>query len=228
MSSKVSVVVRTKNEEKSVGELFEMLKNQTFKDFEVIVVDNDSKDGTLEIVKKYNPDKIINIFDKEFSHPYSLNLGIKNTKGDLIVIINGHCIPKTKTWLEDGFRNFEDPKIAGIDGYYEAGKAATNWQKIIDIVYSPLRKRRIENWNMGNTNCIIRRKLWEEYPFDESLKQGCEDYDWSKEMIARGYKTIKDPNFNVFHLHSLTLVQFLKRHAEWRKICKMIDRRKRK
>ncbi len=223
---KVSVVIRTKNEEKIIGKLLAKLKKQTFKDFEIIVVDNASTDKTIEIAKKYKVDKIINIEDKDFSHPYSTNLGAKNAKGDFIVFTSGHCIPMTDTWIEDGLRNFEDPKIAGIDGHYLAGETATPWQKTADKVYEPFTKRRIEGQHVSTTNCIIRRDLWEKYPFDESLEE-CEDYDWSSEMKSLGYKIVKDPKFNVYHLHPLTLKQDLERKAKWKRLCDMIDKRKR-
>lgn len=51
---KVSIVIPTLNEEKDLPQLLESLKQQTFKDFEIIVGDAGSKDATLEIAQKYN------------------------------------------------------------------------------------------------------------------------------------------------------------------------------
>lgn len=112
------MVVRTKNEEKTVGKLFDILKKQTFKKFETVVVDNESTDKTLEVVERFSPDKIISIADTSFTHGYSLNRGIENSKGRLIILTNGHCVPISTTWLEDGIKNFSNTKIAAIDGYY--------------------------------------------------------------------------------------------------------------
>jgi GT2 family glycosyltransferase len=68
-------------------------------------------------------------------------------------------------------------------------------------------------------NCIIRKSLWKEYPFDENLPRvipetkeyGSEDYDWSREMAARGFKIVIDPSFTVFHSHYKNLSE-LKRN----------------
>ncbi|MCL4387018.1 glycosyltransferase, partial [Patescibacteria group bacterium] len=199
---------------------------QTFKDFEIILVDNQATDRTIAIAKKYKVNKIINIKDKGFSHAYSTNIGIEKSKGDLMVLTNAHCVPMFDTWLEDGIRNFNDPKVAGIDGHYTAGEAATSFQKATDKAYEIFMMKRMEGKHISSTNAIIRKDLWERYRFDESLLE-CEDYDWSKEMLAKGYKTIKDPKFNVYHLHSLTMSQWVRRNMQWRKICKMIDKRKR-
>jgi rhamnosyltransferase len=188
---KVSIIVRTHNEEKTIKKVFEALKNQTYTDFETILVDNSSTDKTLEIARKYKIDKFISIPKGEFSHPKSLNDAIKIASGDLIVITNGHSVPMSNTWLEDGIKNFQDKKVAGITGYYSRGvKPKKYWI-------------RFSGENLTNTNSIIRKDLWKEYNFDENMAGG-EDYDWGEEMLARGYKIIKDPKFSVSHYHIIT------------------------
>lgn len=190
---KVSVIIRTHNEEKTVGKLLDKLKSQTFKKFETILVDNSSKDRTLQIAKKYKIDKFINIPEGKFSHPKSLNDAIKKVSGELIVITNGHCVPISDTWLEEGLKNFIDPKVAAITGDYVYADRKIN----------PLKKIRLPIANLSNTNSIIRRDLWEKYQFDESLS-GAEDYDWGLEMRSRGYKVVKDPGFMIRHYHKIT------------------------
>ena len=71
----VSFVIRTKNEEKLIGKVLKSLWDQTYKNFEVIIVDSGSTDKTLEIVKKF-PVKLIEIKPKEYNPSYALNLGI--------------------------------------------------------------------------------------------------------------------------------------------------------
>jgi len=223
---KVSIIIRTKNEEKYLGQLLEKLRQQTFKDFEIIIVDNESTDKTLEIAKKFKVDKILTIADRKFSYPSSANLGISSAGGEFIVLVSGHCIPITNTWLKDGLKNFTDPQVAGIDGHFTTGEAGILWQRSRDKLYAPIMRMRLKNRHVSATNAIIRRDLWEKYPFDESLEE-CEDYDWSKEMIARGLKIIKDPKFNVYHYHPLTRGQALKRNSKWRRLRKTIDSRPR-
>ncbi len=68
--------------------------------------------------------------------------------------------------------------------------------------------------SVSTMNCIIRKSIWEEYPFDENLlklvpetrKYGGEDYDWNLEMISTGYKTVLDPKFSVVHFHEKDLM----------------------
>ena len=49
MDNKISVVIRTYNEEKHIGEVLESLKKQTYKNYEIVIVDSESTDRTVEI-----------------------------------------------------------------------------------------------------------------------------------------------------------------------------------
>ena len=53
MKKKVSIILRTKNEERWIKSCLDSISKQKYKNFEVIVVDNESDDKTLERVKKY-------------------------------------------------------------------------------------------------------------------------------------------------------------------------------
>ena len=76
---KVSVVIRCHNEAEHIGKLFAELKRQTFTDYEVVVVDSGSDDGTLDIVT--NEDVILEHIRKEdFSFGRSLNLGCRTRR----------------------------------------------------------------------------------------------------------------------------------------------------
>lgn len=222
----VSIVIRARNEERWIGVLLNKLKEQTFKDYEIVLVDNESTDNTRKIAQKYNVEKIVNLPKEEFNYSYALNLGIKHAKGKYIVIISAHCEPLSTTWLEDGLKHFKDKKVAGVDGNFSFGSRGTFVQKIGDWVD---RKNKLIG-GVGRpltaTNCIIRKDLWKIYPFDERLPE-CEDWDWSVEMISRGYTTIKEPKFNVFHHHRMGPLQWGARELKWRKIIDGINRKKR-
>ena len=85
---KISVITVTKNSEKFLEENIKSLLNQTYKNFEHIIIDGKSTDNTIEIIKR-NSDKI----HKWISEPdeglyYAMNKGIKLSTGDIIGILN--------------------------------------------------------------------------------------------------------------------------------------------
>ena len=60
----MSVVIRTKNEERYLGQVLKILRQQTYKNFEVIIVDDNSEDKTIKIAQKYNCKIIFLAFQK--------------------------------------------------------------------------------------------------------------------------------------------------------------------
>ncbi len=224
---KVSFVIRTLNEALWIGKVLKTLLQQDFNNFEIIVIDSGSKDKTVEIVKRF-PVKLIQIKPEEFHYSYALNLGISKAKGDYIAIISGHSIPISDDWLSKGLENFKDKKVAAVSGHYSSIPIGYISRRLGRLFFAAYQKRRKEkSANMTNTNSLIRKDLWKQYPFDEEFS-GCEDYDWASEMLARGYKIIIDPNFSVFHSHFLLgKPGYLERKPRWKKTTVAMDKRKR-
>lgn len=120
----VSIIIRTKNEARHLGDLLEMLKKQTFQDSEIIVVDSGSTDGTLEIAKKFGT-KIIKINPDDFTFPFASNIGAENANGEYLVYISGHCLPLSEKWIEDGVKILEGGKKDFVSAAVSEGTAAS-------------------------------------------------------------------------------------------------------
>ena len=105
---KVSIIVRTKNEERWIYHCLENIILQCYKNHEIIVVDDNSTDQTKNIVKSFDV-KLLN-FVGEYYPARALNLGISEAKGDFLVFISGHCIPKNLHWLENLLAPFQKYK----------------------------------------------------------------------------------------------------------------------
>ena len=112
----ISIVVRTKNEERWIESCIQNIKNQNYKKIEIIIVDNFSTDKTLEKIKKYKL-KILKI--KNFLPGKAINDGIKKSKGSIIVCLSAHCIPVNKYWLENLVNDLSDANVAGVYGKQE-------------------------------------------------------------------------------------------------------------
>ena len=83
-STLVSVIITTKNEEAVIGDLLETIKKQTYKNFEIIVVDNNSTDKTVEIAKRYT--KLV--FNKGPERSAQRNFGVGKAKGEYVLILD--------------------------------------------------------------------------------------------------------------------------------------------
>ena len=242
----VSVLIRTRDIEGYFHELLQSLSCQTICPSELVVVDNYSSIDRLEEMTDFlrkakneffsNKTKvvIVPLTDDEFSYAYSANAGTSVASGNLVCIINGHCLPTSKEWLESAIAHFRDEKVAGVAGYTLPHKQGTVWEKLaFDWGWRKLNessKAYRRDTYFSTTNCVFRRPLWEEYPFDEKLpdliheanKFGGEDYDWSLEMLARGYRLIVEPRFDVYHSHGETVSHLVPKYLAWRKIRKKL------
>jgi len=107
---KISVIIPAYNEEKHIENLLSDLKRQTYKNFEAIVIDDCSTDRTVEIAKKFGI-KILASGKHNLSH--SRNLGIKASKGDIIVNLDAD-FRVNKKFLEEIEKTFKDSKVEGV------------------------------------------------------------------------------------------------------------------
>jgi len=111
----ISAVIRTYNEAKYVGQVIETIRSQEkFGDVvEIVVVDSGSTDTTVDIAKSHRV-RLIEIPQEEFNYSKSLNQGIENSTGDLIVILSAHSVPLTNRWLQTMVAHFEERTVAGV------------------------------------------------------------------------------------------------------------------
>lgn len=199
---KVSIIVRTKNEERWIGHCLSMIYQQDFKDFEVVLVDNNSTDHTLKIAKRYPVDKFVNI-DK-FLPGLALNMGIRVSSGEFIVCLSAHCVPKHKNWISTLLKNFEnDEKLAGVYGRQLPLSFTDDADKRdLLIVFGQDRRVQYKDYFFHNANSMLRRDIWEKFPFDEVVTN-IEDRVWGKQVTESGYHIVYDPDASVFHHHGL-------------------------
>ena len=110
---KVSIIIRTKNEERWISSCLRAVLDQSYKDFEIIIVDNNSNDKTVEKAKNFRIKKVINIDD--YLPGKALNLGIEKSNGEYFVCLSAHCIPTGNDWLKILISSIEEDEIyAGV------------------------------------------------------------------------------------------------------------------
>lgn len=106
----VSIIVSTYNSSKFLGECLESIKNQTYQNIELIVVDNNSTDDTQEIAKNYT-DKV---FNKGPERSAQRNYGVEQSIGEFVVIIDSDMKLSLKV-IEACVQRIEsDTKTVGI------------------------------------------------------------------------------------------------------------------
>ena len=202
MNKLVSIIIRTKNEERWIVPCLESLFNQTYRNFEIIIVDNYSTDKTIEKAKQFKISKILKI--KKFLPGKAINMGIKKSKGTYAVILSAHAIPTNNLWLEKLVKAIEeDEKFAGVYGRQEPMSfSSPSDKRDMLLVFGLDRKYQIKDSFFHNANSIIRRKIWNKIIFDEKVTN-IEDRIWAQEAINHGYKIMYEPEASVYHYHGI-------------------------
>ena len=93
---KLSIIMPTLNAEKYLRESIDSILDQTFKDFEFLIIDDNSTDNTLKIINNYKDKRIKLIKGKNKGIASALNLGIKNSKGEYIARMDADDISLPK------------------------------------------------------------------------------------------------------------------------------------
>lgn len=201
--NEISLIIRTHNEEKWIGECLRAVRNQTIDDTEIILVDNLSTDKTVEKAKNICPGLTLVQID-DYYPGLALNKGIRASDSKFFVCLSAHCIPVDKRWLETFRQNFDEyDDIAGVYGRQVPIESSDPIDKR-DLLrtFGPEKRLQTEDTFFHNANSMIRRDVWEAYPFDEEVTN-IEDQIWANKVLNDGYKIVYEPEAAVYHHHGI-------------------------
>ncbi len=197
---KLSIIIRCFNEEKHIGRLLAGIMEQTVKDVEIILVDSGSTDATVSIASNF-PVKIVQIRPQDFSFGYALNVGCEAATGDILLFASAHVYPLYHDWLELMMKPFEDEQVALVYGKQRGNELNKYSEHQIFHKWFPEESTMNQPHPFcNNANCAIRRSLWLEFPYDETLT-GLEDLDWAKKIQAAGYRIAYQADATIIHVH---------------------------
>ncbi|MGB5982150.1 MAG: glycosyltransferase [Nonlabens sp.] len=125
-SDPVSVIVCAKNEAENLKNLVPKLLTQDHPDFEVVLVNDYSRDDTLEVIEEFQEKdkriKLVNVIPNESfwgNKKYALTLGIKKAVHDKLLFTDADCIPASNSWISEmaSHYGFEKSIVLGYGGY---------------------------------------------------------------------------------------------------------------
>src|SRR3989344_3250098 len=186
---KFSLIVTTFNEEKNVGELIDSISIQSRIPDEIVIVDGESKDGTISIIKEkillYRKKLNIKLIKKKGNRSVGRNEAIKNSTGDIILSTDAGCI-LDKNWVENITQPFKTEKTDVVSGYYK-GVSKNVFQKSL-IPYVLVMEDKITNEFLPATRSMaFKKSVWEKVGrFNESLSHN-EDYAFALKIKKSKY-----------------------------------------
>jgi rhamnosyltransferase len=201
--------MRSKNSDWVIDRALAALFSQTYKDFELIVVDSGSTDRTLEIVRQY-PCRLIEIEPGDYFPGAVLNSAIEQTSGEIIVFQNSDSVPLTPHSLEHLVEAFDDQEVQAAFGRQIPRPEADDWvRRDYDISFPE--QRPAPPWlTLSLPLAGFRRTAWEAHPFYVDA-WASEDTEWGHWANQHGYRVEYVPEALVMHSHNYTLKQIFGR-----------------
>lgn len=229
-NAKASVIIPNLNGRELLPDCLSSLAKQTFKNFEIILVDNGSSDDSLKYVENnFHEIKIIRL-NKNYGFARAINEGVKLSKSEYVVFLNNDTKVKGN-WLDNLIKcvkkhpdvisvnskilNFYNTKL--IDGVgiivNEVGQAKSiGWQAHDSGQFN---KSQYIFGATGGASLFKRKDFIKVGLFDQKYFMYSEEVDFAFRSQFLGYKSIYCPNAVAFHKHKATAKKFPQHIEYW-------------
>lgn len=200
MTPRISLYLPCYNVAEFLPQIFDGIFSQTLQADEVLVIDDGSRDATVEVASRY-PVRVIR-HEKNSGLAATRNTAFRHARNDLIAALDADCVPQSG-WLETLASHVANPNVAAAGGRLVETALTTvadRWRKAHmtqDWGESPVRNPRV----MFGNNLLIRKAAVEQVGgYDERLRTNGEDVSLSQRFYAGGFHGIYDPAAVVHHL----------------------------
>ncbi len=217
MEPLVSIIIVNWNAEKYLKKCIDSLFEQTYKNFEIIVVDNASTDNSVEFIEKNYPQVHLIKNKKNLGFAEGNNIGITHSKGEHVALFNPDAVAE-KNWLEKLIFELENSKkVGGTVGKMmylsnEFGKDAVfcTWSKINPYSAIPYNfydnepKSKVDY--LSGAAMVVKKEIIKKIGMlDPGYFLYWEETDWCARMIRAGYDLIYVPTAVAWHAISVLL-----------------------
>ena len=224
----VTLFVPTWNAGPEFPEILGRMQNQRLdRPFEVLIIDSGSTDGTVEFLRR-QPVRLIEIPRVEFNHGLTRALGIRESRGEIVVLTVQDARPVDDRWMQGLVDAFADAGVAGaysrqiprsdanpfVRARLEGWLAAADAPRVQRVAtrtdfeaLSPIEK--LQRVGFDNVSSSVRRSVALDIPFRE-CRFG-EDLDWAYRVLLAGHTIVYEPRSCVIHSHNHSLWYEFKR-----------------
>ena len=215
-TQKFSIVIPTLNEEKYIGRLLDSLESQTYKDFEVIVVDGGSSDKTVDVCNEYG---VILKTMKGIGEFGQRNEGIKIANGNIIINTSADVVFPSELLKNISVIFDSEPDLIGLSGPGIPLNPPL-WAKIEYILYNNLRylASKFKIYSISTNFVACKKEVFDELQF--KLKEMNSDGLFGKELgkfgnikfvtglfIFISSRRMWEAGFIQFNLHYLYVIE---------------------
>ncbi len=226
MTIKISAIVCTYNRKNFLSQCLDSFINQDYDNYEVIVVDDGSVDGTDQMVGEYKKNVYSKVTFRYIKHEKNKGLGaarntaVKNAQGEVVAFTDDDSIV-SRDWVSNIAKyHLRYPDVAAVGGLvfngFEDNIIARIGQQIVTYyLYDRLIDNNYTKFLVGNNQSYKKNAVEDVGYFEEGLIYGGEEAEIQNRLIKKGYKMIFSPDITVTHFQRSTLKSFLKQYYKY-------------
>ena len=212
---KISIIIPTYNGEATLRKCLGSVLNQNFKDYEVVIVNNNSNDKTKNIILEFQriDNRIKYIFEPHKGRGKARNAGIRESKGKIIVMTDSDCLVP-KNWIKNIIKPIISDKEDIVQGN-EEDLIGNYWTKMQQKANCRFFSERVYNTHYINhvdtKNFAIKKEVLEKVGFFDNTLKNFEDFDLKVRLKKKGYKIYFFKSLKVKHHHRDNFLSLVKR-----------------
>jgi GT2 family glycosyltransferase len=213
---KIGFYVPCYNAQDHIEQVLQAVLSQSLKPAEVLVVDDGSKDQSLDLARKYPVRIIEHKTNKGLAA--ARNTALADMKTDYIASVDADCVPEPD-WLEKIMQGFKDQNIVGVGGRLKEvhDKSICDKWRAVHMGQFWSEEEDDPEFLFGSNTVFKRKALVDIGGYDDRFVNNFEDVDICRRIKAQGKKFIYNPQAIVNHLKQDSIATLLCTYWKWRR-----------
>lgn len=207
----VSIIMRSCNEAWALRDTLAALPAQNYKNWELIVIDSGSTDGSADLIRRANPAHFVQIRREDYNPSRVMNRGMELAQSDFGIFLNADAAPQGGNWLRPLVEALQEPDVAAVFGrQIPRPDCQAVFAHDYERCFGP--KRESTRWDhfFSMVSSGLRKDIWSRRGFLEKM-QYSEDDEYTRWCRVQGYRVVYVPESVVMHSHNYTPQQAYKR-----------------
>jgi len=200
----VSIILRSYNEGWALRETLPALQRQDYRDWELIVIDSGSTDGSVGLIRKANPAHFIQIKHEDYNPSRVMNHGMELARSNFGIFLNADATPVDQHWLRPLVDALQAPETAAVFGrQIPRPNCRAVFAHDYERCFGPHRES--EHWQhfFSMVSSGLRKDIWTKRGFLAKM-QYSEDDEYTRWCRSQGYRVAYCPESVVMHSHNYT------------------------
>ena len=208
---RVSIIMRSFNEAWALQETLPALRAQDFKNWELIVIDSGSTDGSPALIREARPAHFLQITPQQYNPSRVMNQGLRLAQSQYCIFLNADATPQGTNWLRPLVAALQQPNVAACFGrQIPRPDCQAVFASDYERCFGPRRESAKWQHFFSMVSSGLLKEVWARRGFREDL-QYAEDDEYTRWCRAQGHTVAYVPESVAMHSHNYTPAQARRR-----------------